>query len=421
MKSIPARSETQQKPRSPLSSVALIGLPILGFTAGLPEYTEFQGFSLHLIVALFLATLGWLVGLKGRMLRRYTLSAGLLALWFCVSAIAAWDSGTINRSLTASVWLVFVAPGVANLLREVSHRRALLGGMIGAATFYSVTALGRIAMGREMFDGPMPSRALLLGEKRGYVNARLLYVVPFLLANTAKRLGRVRWILLFLAVGTMLRSGDRASILGLTVVALSFALLQPGASSRIRALTSLGILAIAFVMLIGQFGDAATVGRNRLVGFIRGDRTTSDDIRELQLKRAWHVGLENPAFGVGFGNLAGLDHPALDEARNAAIRGRAQSFGVHNTYAQIWGEFGIPGTAAFLFLLLWTLRAGIRRSADPEIRAVTSGFFGLLFTMLVNPTSLPFLYLMLAYLVGVLDGETVTADEDSVAAEPSPA
>ncbi|HYZ91742.1 MAG TPA: O-antigen ligase family protein [Actinomycetota bacterium] len=404
-------SPQQADSRSRSIAIAVFALPILGYTAGLPEYIEFSGVSLHLVVALALGALGWIRGAMGPSVGRYLRWSALLAVWFLMSSIATWRSDTIRQSLIASVWLVIVGPGIANLLRDVVHRRALLAGMIVAALHYSFTAIGRRLTGREMFDLPLPSRALLLGEKRGFVNARLLYVIPFLVSNVPGVFRRARWLIVGFAGATVLLSGDRASLLVVPVVALTFALLQPGGNRRVRTLLALGLTALVFLIAIDQFGGQSVVGRNRLLSFVRGERTTSDDIRELQLKRAWHVGVEHPAFGIGYGNLAGLDHPALDEARNSSLRGRAQNFGVHNTYAQIFGELGVPGAAALLLLLGSVFAAGIKRRGDPEVRAAMSGYSGLLVTMMVNPMSLPFLYLVLAYLVGLFDDVSRRSEE----------
>jgi O-antigen ligase len=399
----------------------LFALVYLGFTAGLPGRlnVELGLFSLQLAVALAVGWIGW-QGLKTwPALRSYRRFALALSVWTCVSSIAAWDTSALYWSATTAIWLLFIVPGVANLLRHETNRKALIVGIFGAALAYAFTGLGRLAIGREVFDMPNPDRGLLLGVKRGLVNARLVYVVPFFVANAPPLARRLRWVGAAAAVAGIIVSGGRAGLVALAVVCLTYAVMRPGTSQKLKALLTAALLGLVLVTAIGEFGGQAVVGKNRLVSYIRGERTSGDEKREAWLKRAWHVGLKNPAFGIGYGNVEGTPDEALDEIRNRQGRQRAVDVGVHNTYAQVFAEFGVPGALAFVLLLLSLLRRGWAERARPEVLAATSGLVGLMLVMVFNPIALSFVYFPLAYLVGAL-GEPDRATHDRVAVDGVP-
>lgn len=388
-------------------------LVYLGFATGLPGYLDFEigRFSIKIVAALGAAAIGWrTMPADWPALRRYFRWSAALAFWFCVSSVAAWNVTAMYWSAMASAWLVFIVPGMANLLRIESYRKALLCGVLAAAMAYAGTSLMRLAAGREIFDEPT-SRALILGVKRSYVNARLLYVIPFLVAGAPQLFRRARWLGAAAAVGAILVSGARTGLLGLAIVALVLVVTQPGSRGKLRAILVGALLGLLLITAVGELGGQALVGKNRLMDYIRGERTTSDDVRELQFNRAWRVGLEHPAFGIGYHGLQDLDHPSLDQAKDGQLRRRAQEGGVHNTYIEIFGEYGIPAAALFLLLLASLVRTGIANNHIREMRAATAGFVALLMTMLFDPLSLEFLYFPMAYMLGTLGNDNLKSEE----------
>ncbi len=400
-------SPTVEARSTPVSWIVVVSLVFLGFTAGLSELIKFEvgTVTVHFIVAFAVASIGWRRKSSAwPALRRYLRWAGVLAVWLCVSSVAAWQSQALIWSVTASIWLVYIVPGIANLVREETLRKALLRGVIAAALTYAGTALGRMVTGREIFDEPASSY-LVLGLKRGLVNARLLYVIPFLYANTPRIARRAGWLGAAAAVVAIVVSGGRSGLLGLVIVGLAFVVTQPGVFGRARAVLVGILLGLIVVISIGEFGGQAVVGKNRLLDYIHGERTGSDDIREIQFNRAWRVGVEHPVFGMGYKALLDLEHPALDDAKNGDQRERARSGGVHNTYAQIFAEFGAPAAIVFILLLASLLRAGFLNNHRREIRAVTAAFLGVMMMMVFHPIDLTFLYYPMAYIVGALGDE----------------
>ena len=400
-------TSTSEGLRTRVSNGLVVLLAYLGFSTGLPGYLDIQAgrFSINIIAALVLAAMGWrTMPSVWPALRRYFRWAAALAFCFCISSVAAWNVTALYWSAMATGWLVFIVPGVANLLRNESYRKALLFGVIAAAMAYAGTSLIRYATGREIFDEPI-SEALILGVKRSYVNVRLLYVIPFLVVGAPPLFRRARWLGVAAAIGAIFISGARTGLLGIAIVALVLVITPPGSLGKMRAILVGGLLGLLLITAVGEFGGQALVGQNRLTAYIRGERTDSDDIRELQFKRAWHVGLEHPAFGIGYNGLQDLDHPSLDQAKNSYIRHRSQEGGVHNTYAEIFGQYGIPAALLFLVLLGSLVKTGLANNHLREMRAVTAGFVALLMTMLFDPLSLEFIYFPMAYMLGVLGTE----------------
>jgi O-antigen ligase len=417
MKVEPRRVRPGETARRSPSKLIFFGLVYLGFSAGLEGYldVELGLLSLHFVVAVALAWIGWHGLTSWPALRRYMRYAAALSICFCVSSIAAWDPNALFWSVVTSGWLLFVVPGIANLLRNVDYRKGLLLGIVGAALTYAFTALGRLVTGREIFDLPDPDRAVLLGVKRGIVNSRLLNVIPFLVAGAARIAPKLRWVGAAAAVAGIVVSGGRSGLIGLAVVGLTFTVLRPGASQKLRAVLVAALMGFVLVTAIGEFGGEAVVGKNRLLSYVRGERTNSDEVREAQLKRAWHYGLRNPVFGIGYRHLEGArDEAAFEGVRKIGTRQNAAEGGVHNTYAQLFAEFGVPGVAAFVLLLFSVLRTAMGHRHRPEIRAAITGFAAVLLMMMFHPIALAFIYYQLAFVVGALGDDEAPDAEGSV-------
>lgn len=411
---LPARRPTAT------SKLVSVGLAYVGLAATLSGLAFVVGpVSVFLVVALALGWIGW-HGLKvWPALRTYLLYAGALSVWFCVSSIAAWEASALLWSAVASVWLLFIIPGLANLLRRQRYRASLMVGILAAVLAFALTGVGRLVAGREVFDLPNPGRSVLLGTKRGLVNARLLFAIPFFVMNEP-RMRWFRWIGAALATAGIVISGGRSGLLGLAVVALVMTISRPGAAQKLRNILAAGLVGLLFVTLVAEFGGQALIGQNRLVAYIRGERTTSDQVREAQLKRAWRTAVANPFFGVGYGNLESQrDEDAFAVVRNPLSRERAIEGGVHNTYAQILAEFGFPALIAFLMLTFALLRAAVASRDRADMRALLAGFTGTMLMMVFHNLAVSFLYMALAYLVGALGDQTeVPRGEEEIRRRP---
>ncbi len=393
---------SQESPRSVINGLAALGLAYVGFSAFMGRWRFEQGpLSLYLLVAATLATLGWLRMSSWPALGRYLRYALALSVWLVISSIAAWRTSALYWAATESVWLLILIPGIANLVRNRTNRKALFVGMAAAALTFAFTGLGRIAAGREIFDEPV-SRGLILGLKRSLTNPRLLFVIPFFVANDPRVTPKLRWLAAGVGTAGVVASGGRAGVATLPVVALTFALLKPGITGKLRGLVVSALVGALLLFGITEFGGQASLGQDRLLSFIRGERTNSDEFREAQLERAWHIGTRHLAFGAGYNGLSGIDDPAFNEIRLPGLRRNAKEGGVHNTFAQVFAEFGLPGLILFLFFLASLIRAGIAERRRGEIRAGTAGLVAIVLSMLFDPLTMSFVYPPIIYLIGGL-------------------
>lgn len=73
--------------------------------------------------------------------------------------------------------------------------------------------------------------------------------------------------------------------------------------------------------------------------------------------------------GVGLGNWA-LEYPAYDRGTHVTFSGAPAR--PHNDYLWIASETGLIGLAAFLWVLITALRAGVRRNQDIAVAAIAS-------------------------------------------------
>jgi len=146
----------------------------------------------------------------------------------------------------------------------------------------------------------------------------------------------------------------------------------------------------------------------------------SQEERMGLLKRAIHYSLENPLFGLGLGNF---------EIASGMEIGKPEAWlGVHNTFAEISSEAGIPALALFV-ALLWTAiqhtyKVGKKEIAGPlgfELKLIAratlvsllSFVFGAFFAHIGYEY---FLYYPVAIAVGVQTiARTIEGTSDSVA------
>jgi O-antigen ligase len=338
--------------------------------------------SVALGVGLMLAALGWLDPIPAERIRGYLVIAGLLGTWWMVSAVASWDSSAMYLSATGLAWLVFIVPGLASLLRVDQNRNAMLLGLATGVSIYVFTAVFRLATGRGVLDEVSGAARDLLTVNRNGVNGRVVFVTGLLVFATGpKLLRRTRWLVVGASVIWLVNSGGRSGLLGLAVVLLAYGLLQPGASARVRTLLAMSMIGvIAFGWIQSSTGQASE-STNRLMTLLRGERDDSDESRVLVLRKAWHLAIEHPAFGVGNGNFETTYHPVVEEARNVRIRNAALELPEHNTYTQILSETGFPGLALFVAMIAWLVLAGASASRNAFARAATCSLAGVAFVM----------------------------------------
>jgi O-antigen ligase len=149
-------------------------------------------------------------------------------------------------------------------------------------------------------------------------------------------------------------------------------------------------------------GGQATESTNRLLNYVRGERTASDEARELLLRKAWHLAVEHPAFGVGLGKYEETYHPVVEDTSNRVARSIALRFEEHNTFAAVMAETGFIGLLLLVGLCTSLLAMGIRLRQHRSVRAATVSFVALIFAAFFHNVSGPRLFIPVALLLAAV-------------------
>jgi hypothetical protein len=380
---------------------------------------EFGPITIGLLLAIAVATIGWRRMPAGVDVKRYLIAASLFSAWVVVSAIASWITPVMFDAAIDGLWMVFLIPGLASVMRWDAFRHAFVAGWAAGAGYFTLTAVYRYATGRSVFDAGGGNDALINGEIRGGVNTVVLVIVPFLLMSDCGRYTRFfRWPLAASMMFWVVQSGGRSGFLGLGVALLVLALARPGASHRLRALIVIVLIGFVAMSLIQASGGQASESTGRLTALFRGERTDSDDARELLLRKAWHLAVEHPFFGVGLGRFQFVHHPVVDEAETPRAHEIALTYQEHNTFAGVMAETGYPGLFAFLAFCGVVTLASAKRIGDRRGRAAIASLAALFFTSAFHSSAGPRLFLPIALALaaaigGARAGPATDRDEPS--------
>jgi O-antigen ligase len=394
---------TATTPRTDLSTVLLaLAVAFVGFSAALPPSGRtLLGYPIALWVALIAAALGWLR--RPWLPKGYVGVALFLAAWAIASSMAISKYISFYRASFFVLWLVIVIPGMASLLRRRALRNALLFGFATGVGIFVVVAALRIVRGVSLFDTNIADTQFLLGVNRNQVNARVVVLAPFLLAAVGPRLlVRVRWPLLGLCVLWLLYSGGRSGVLGAALVVAVFVVVQPRLNQTLRNVYVVLVGLLAVLMLVSEVGGAATGSLDRLVTTVQGERSSGDELRSVMLRKAGHLGSQNPIFGVGYGMFAATEDPVILEEATARQQSQLSRFASHNVFAGLMAETGFPGLIGFIALLLLLMASVLRFRADREAGALVCVLAGFVFLMFFEALLEPAFYCMIAFLIGAV-------------------
>jgi O-antigen ligase len=361
----------------------------LGISFLLPQWTRLQLLyvTTPLLAALALAWLGWTRHRQvSRVLRIYLVLAAMLTAGFLLSSVYLWDSSAVFWAVTTGVWLVVIVPGIAQLLVEPRYRRALVLGLgCGAAYYGFARILGVVGVGPKPLFGAYGVVQRFQGAKRNVIDIQVLFVLPLLLWHGHRRGRTWRWIFAAFAVLWLLFSGGRVGPLTLALIALAAIVLQPNFGGRLRVVVWVLLLAVLTLGAMRGVGGQAAVASNRIVSTVNGERSSGDEIRDLLLRRAWHLGWEHPVFGVGYGEQRGRTDPVLHDARSAQQAQQVQDAGAHNFYAWAFASFGFPATVALIALLGFVLLLGVAHRRHADVRAATIAHIAVIFVIWFHP------------------------------------
>jgi O-antigen ligase len=409
MTTTPVLERTQRPAITPRA--ASVALFYVGLAVPLHIYLEVTvlRWPATLVVSGCLSLLGWRTLLLTRSIKRYMFWAIVLGSWILVSTAVSWRPIAFYNARIVLVWLLVIVPGLSVVLKDDGRRRTLIAGFTFGVGFLLTVAIWRMVQGLPVMDqlvGGSADGDELFGTNRNVVNGVVVFVFAFLLANRLPpRIAWVRWPFLAASVVYIPVSGGRAGLIGLFVVPLVYSLVQPGASRRLRMLY-VGLLAVlAFVFAIQEIGGSADASSNRLIGAIQGERTSSDDTRELLLRKGWHLAEEHSWFGVGLGMFAQTHHPVVDEGATPQIRAAASRHLAHNTYVGFMAEIGYPGFVFFCALLVFLVRSGLAHRNDPDVRPCLTALIGCMVLMGTDVLNRPILFLPMALLLAAVSSD----------------
>jgi hypothetical protein len=173
---------------------------------------------------------------------------------------------------------------------------------------------------------------------------------------------RVWWTAGGLALAAALwMTGSRTAVVAVGLVAAFWVGLLVLARSRpvLRAVTGL-VAAIATVGLLGVYYNQSSP-----------TASTAVNIRWMFLETTWHMIEKHPAFGVGIGQ-----YPRWSGAFSSPeLRSIYPSQNAHNNFAQIAGELGLIGFAAFIAVIvtaLWPVRQTTNLCVGPVLAGLAA-------------------------------------------------
>jgi O-antigen ligase len=162
-----------------------------------------------------------------------------------------------------------------------------------------------------------------------------------------------------------------------------------------------------------EAGGQATESTDRLTKLFRGERTGSDEARDLLTRKAWRVALEHPLVGIGAGRFKGYYHPVVEEASKPSVRTTAIYAQGHNTYAETMASIGFPGALATFGMLLSTLIKGLSQTRLRDVRIATCTLCGSLFMIYFFSALGSLLFLSLALVLGTAEEAEFTEEHQT--------
>jgi O-antigen ligase len=408
--SVPSTRRTDLPP-GVFSTVGLLLAAYLGATFALPPYLTINTpfVNSYFLASCVAGLLGWVIRFKFRPIGMYIAAAVLFAFFVAASAVSYWDLHAMYVSMTVAVWVLFVIPGVAFLLADPKRRRMFVFALgCGMATYGFLRAFWLL-----IGYTPPPTLMLRAGNgtiwwflrsNRDEIDAIALMTVPLLfLRNEGYRIWGRR-TLCALIVFWLLTSGGRAGPVFLGLMGIFYLVIVPGFFRRIRSMAVvvvIGAVAFAGSQLLGEHSE---VGRDRVELLLSGERTVSDEQRDILNLRAWNLGWDNPIFGHGYLRLLGTYDPVLNRARTFREARKAQREGIHNLYLWWFQTIGVPGTVGYLAMWGIVLVFLLRFRGHHDARMAATSYVSVLASIGFHTAHQDLPYFSLAVSLAVLAG-----------------
>jgi O-antigen ligase len=231
--------------------------------------------------------------------------------------------------------------------------RAIVAATVGVSIlgFVRSTTYGRFGIGYTL--DPNDTAALLV---------IMLPLVFYTLRGRSALFQILTAVAVLILAGGVIKTGSRGGLLGLAATFLVLPIVLHGRQRTIMIVTFIVGVTTAPFVIQGEF-------RDRVQAMISGEdyNYTAGGGRMELWKRGVRYMKSSPVFGVGINNFEVTDQ-ADAEGERRAVQSIATA---HNSFIQIGAELGFPGLALFIFIILYSLRAGwqVRVAAVRSIKA----------------------------------------------------
>lgn len=279
----------------------------------------------------------------------------LLTFWFAVCTVfSVWRGGSVQLLMDKWVdsFLIFLL--TAALIRTPRAARAV-GTAIGGSGVLIVVLVQ--VFGNTDIDGRLVMPAGTLANSN-YLAMHLMLALPFLLVPAYERgrsmlLKPVAWVTSIVALGFLLGTGSRGTVVACGVMVLATFALTTG-RGRAKLLVATAIVGVLLAAMIpdaiseriattwggGAAQDLDDEGVARAV--------TSTQARRTLLMDSLSLTIRHPLMGVGPGMFAVAQN---DRAQADGREGAWHE--THNTYTQLSSEAGLPAVGLYLGLMGW--------------------------------------------------------------------
>ena len=281
------------------------------------------------------------------------LRASLILLGYATLTVpfAIWRGGALDQVITLAK-LVFILFFIATLIDSSFRLRSIVWVLAGLLAWYAGSALRSYARGELVFAQGV-ERAVGVTSVVGDPNALaglIVGLLPFLIAAirfTRMVAARLLLLLVFpLAVGTVVVTGSRASMLALVAVGIYYVL-----HSKHKVLSFVCFVALACVTWVGmpEQYQQRYLSPSR---YAQGEEMdASNELRLRIWKAGWRMFLDHPVLGVG----AGQFRTAYGTVYSGVAHGPWMQ--PHNLLIQVGCELGLVGLVIFGYFVFQLVKA----------------------------------------------------------------
>jgi O-antigen ligase len=297
--------------------------------------------------------------------RQLAISGGARLMFAFLAVLVVGGVATVNQYWWFNaVWghtitTIFFAVAVPVLFRVAAYRDKMIALFLFAYDFLALWALTHGGVGQGAFLGDENDAAVALGIGVCFAT----FFVPVA--------SNMKWKLLcvcsaLLCAAAIVATNSRGGFLGLVAAVVAIAWFS-------RRVLPVLALACAIATVAYPFLPAGYVDKR-----LASARDPNDSSRAERLygwHRGWEMFLDHPVIGVGAANFGWRvgeydDSEAAIEERQSrrSLGGRA----AHSVYFQLLPETGLAGTGLYLWLLIRSLRVGIRSRRSSSLSSMST-------------------------------------------------